>query len=162
MWVRPRPRDDRVFGDGGVLTSLEGGSVVLGKNVKALMVESVGPDFGASGEVTVNGTNVRRLSVIVPGENLELLNSVSHGDDLFPSSTVEPVVTLVDPVLVPSVGSKVSEKVWRDGGHVLFPTKSRDVSIVGIGRDGVVSNGPSRVPVQFTIHPSIGRKGRNV
>ena len=56
--VRSRPHDERVLGDGWVLTSLECGSVVLSQDVQSLMIKAKGPFVGSCRETTVDRTNV--------------------------------------------------------------------------------------------------------
>lgn len=162
LGVRSSPPDDPVLGDGGVGTGLEGGSVVLGHVHQGVVREPVDPHVGPGRKGTGGRRDVGRLAVIVPGQDLRKLDPVTHGDDLFPSVGVEEVVRSVDPVLIPSPGREVGEEVRGDGGHVLLVTERGHVLLVARGVQRGVAHGPTRVPVELSVHPLGRRKGRRV
>ena len=58
------------------------------------MVETVDPSFGASGKVTVLGTNVVRLAEVVPGADLDEGNLVAVSDKSLPAGHPEVLITI--------------------------------------------------------------------
>ena len=58
------------------------------------MVEAVDPSFGASGKVTVLGTNVVGLAEVIPGADLDEGNLVAVSDKSLPTGDPEVLITI--------------------------------------------------------------------
>ena len=101
------------------------------------MVEAVDPSFGASGKVTVLGTNVVGLAEVIPGADLDEGNLVAVSDKSLPAGDPEVLITIehelsgetlalapVDRcpmpthVLVEGVSAEVGEEPGGGSGHV--------------------------------------------
>lgn len=103
------PEDDLVLGDGGVYTSLESFGVILRQGQPASMVEPVDPSLTVRLSA-FDRANVVRFAIVVPGDDFDDGDLITVGDHGFPSLGVEMVVSEVDPVLVVSLQSVVSEE----------------------------------------------------
>ena len=134
--MRPGPQIDLVLVYLGEGSGLEGVGVVGGHVQPGGMVATVNPIL-AIGLVTLDGTDVVGLAVVVPGDDLDYVNLVAVVDDGLPTLVVQVVVRHVDPlkttpgseknvvkflwdtyVFVEGIGSVVGEEPRGNSGHV--------------------------------------------
>ena len=78
--MRPGPQIDLVLVDLGEGTGLEGVGVVGGHVQPGGVVETVNP-IVAIGLVTLDGTDIVGLAVVVPGDDLDNVDLVAVVDD---------------------------------------------------------------------------------
>ena len=82
------------------------------------MVEAVDPSFGASGKVTVLGTNVVGLAEVVPGADLDERYLVTVGDEGLPPSDPKVLVTVEN------------ELMKRSGRNLLVPQYQKSLTFL--------------------------------
>lgn len=95
--VRPSPHVDLVLRDLGERSGLEGVGVVGGHIQPGGVVEPVNPGL-AIRLVTLDGTDVVGLAVVVPGDNLNDVDLIAVADDRLPALVIQMVVRHVDPL----------------------------------------------------------------
>ena len=95
--VGPGPQIDLVLSDLGERPSLEGVSVVGGHVQPGGVIEAVNPVM-AVWLLTLYGTDVVGLAVVVPGDDLDNVDIVAVFDDGLPALVVQVIVRHVDPL----------------------------------------------------------------
>ena len=97
--VEPPPHEHAVLRDRRVRAGLVRGDVVLHEVEPGLVVKAVDPRL-RHGLDAVDGAEVVRLAVVVPGEDLGERDERAVLDEHLPALREEPVVAAVDEVLV--------------------------------------------------------------
>ena len=95
--MRSRPQVDLVLVDLRVGSGLEGGGVVGGHVQPGGVVEPVNPIL-AVGLLTLDGTDVVGLAVVVPGDDLDNVDIVAVFDDGLPALVIQVIIRHVDPL----------------------------------------------------------------
>lgn len=130
MWVRAGPHDDFVFCDHRIGAGLKRSGIIIGEGVKASVREAINKGLRPCRKSTLNRTNVRGFSIIVPSKNFRHLYTLTHGYELLPSRAIEPIIGSVKPVLIPRIGTEVSVEERRHSRHVYFVAKSGHVRLI--------------------------------
>lgn len=143
--VRAGPHDELILINSGVRPRLERRGVVLGEGKHRFMVEPIDPCLRV-GLGALDGTNVVRLAVVVPRDDLNDIDGIAVGNQCLPTLGVQVIVGGVDPVLVVRVGAVVRVEEGGDGGDVRLPLQSVEVLLVGgDGADEVLDGGRQEV-----------------
>lgn len=97
LGVRPGPQIELVLLNLRVGSGLEGVGVVASHVQPSSVVKAVNPVL-AVGLITLNGTDVVGLAVVVPGNDLHQVELVAIFDDGFPALVIQVIVRHVYPL----------------------------------------------------------------
>ena len=95
--VGPGPQVDLILIDLGKRSSLEGVGVVGGHVQPGGVIETVNPVM-AVWLLTLDGTDVVGLAVVVPGDDLDNVDIVAVFDDGLPALVIQVIIRHVDPL----------------------------------------------------------------
>jgi len=129
--VRSTPHEHFVVVNLGVMTMFERKRKVGVELQPRYMGEPVDPSLGIRLRAFY-WAHVVGFPVIIPRNNLDHVDFIPHLDDLFPPADEEMVVSLIDPILVPRIGTVMSKEPWRHGSHKCPSAKMMEVVEIGI------------------------------